>query len=51
MATDDFCRARLDGIVDPRDPLAVLGRRMPWSQIEASLAPLLARKARMGKSR
>lgn len=51
MATDDFFRARLDGMVDPRHPLAVLGRRMPWSQIEASLAPLFARKARMGKSR
>lgn len=51
MATDDFFRARLDGMVDPRHPLAVLARRMPWSQIEASLAPLFARKARMGKSR
>ncbi|HEY9105643.1 MAG TPA: IS5 family transposase [Roseateles sp.] len=51
MATDDFFRARLDGMVDPRHPLAVLGRRMPWSQIEASLAPLFARKARMGKAR
>jgi IS5 family transposase len=51
MATDDFFRARLDGMVDPRHPLAVLGRRMPWSQIEASLAPLFARKARMGQSR
>ena len=51
MATDDFFRARLDGMVDPRHPLAVLGRRMPWSQIEASLAPLFARKARMGKFR
>ena len=51
MATDDFFRARLDGMVDPRHPLAVLACRMPWSQIEASLAPLFARKARMGKSR
>ncbi|WP_419964641.1 hypothetical protein [Pelomonas cellulosilytica] len=51
MATDDFFGARLDGMVDPRHPLAVLGRRVPWSQIEASLAPLFARKARMGKSR
>lgn len=51
MATDDFFRARLDGMVDPRHPLAALGRRMPWSQIEASLAPLFARKARMGKAR
>ena len=51
MTTDDLFRARLDGMVDPRNPLAVLGRRMPWPQIEASLAPLFACKARMGKSR
>ena len=38
-------------MADPRHPLAVLGWRMPWSQIEASLAPLFARKARMCKSR
>ena len=51
MATDDFFRARLDGMVDSRHPLAVLARRLPWSQIESSLAPLFARKARVGKSR
>jgi transposase, IS5 family len=51
MATDDFFCARLNGMVDPRHPLAVLARRLPWAQIEASLAPLFARKARMGKSR
>jgi transposase, IS5 family len=50
MATDDFFHARLDGMVDPRHPLAVLGRRMPWSQIEASLAPLLAHKDRAGRA-
>lgn len=49
MATDDFFRARLDGMVDPRHPLAVLARRMPWAQIEAALEPLFARKARSGK--
>lgn len=49
MATDDFFRARLDGMVDPRHPLAVLARRMPWAQIESSLAPLFARKGRAGK--
>jgi transposase, IS5 family len=50
MATDDFFRARLDGMVDLRHPLAVLGRRMPWAQIEDSLAPLLAHKDRAGRS-
>jgi len=42
MATDDFFRARLDGMVDPRHPLAVLGRRMPWLGIEARLASISA---------
>ena len=31
-------------------PLAVLATRMPWQQIEASVAPLLARKDRRGRS-
>ena len=38
-------------MVDRHHPLTALGRRMPWSQIEASLAPLFARKSRIGKSR
>jgi transposase, IS5 family len=49
MATDDFFRARLDTMIDMRHPLAVLTTRMPWSQIEASLAPLLAHKDRAGR--
>lgn len=49
MATDDFFRARLDSMIDMRHPLAVLATRMPWSQIEASLAPLLAHKDRSGR--
>ena len=48
MATDDFFRARLDQMIDLRHPLAVLARRMPWSQIEAALAPALAHKNRDG---
>lgn len=40
MADDDFFRAQLDAMVDPRLQLAVLARRMSWSEIEASLAPL-----------
>jgi len=38
-------------MVDPRHPLALLARRLPWTDIEASLAPLFARKARRGASR
>ena len=29
--TDDFFRSRLDGMIDPRHPLAVLGDKLPWS--------------------
>ena len=50
MATDDFFRARLEQMIDLRHPLAVLATRMPWQQIEASVAPLLARKDRRGRS-
>ncbi len=49
MATDDFFRARLDSMIDMRHPLAVLATRMPWTEIEASLAPLLAHKDRSGR--
>jgi IS5 family transposase len=49
MATDDFFRARLDGMVDPRHPLVVLAGRMPWTQIEAALAPVFAHKDRQGR--
>src|SRR3954471_19273586 len=50
MTTDDFFRARLDTMIDMRHPLAVLATRMPWGEIEASLAPLLAHKNRTGKA-
>lgn len=48
MATDDFFRSRLDQMIDLRHPLAVLAHRLPWSQIEAALAPALAHKDRTG---
>ena len=50
MATDDFFRARLDGMVDLRHPLAVLASRMPWSDIEEALAPAFAHKDRKGRT-
>jgi len=50
MATDDFFRARLDGMVDPRHPLAVLARKMPWTEIETALAPAFAHKDRKGRA-
>lgn len=49
MATDDFFRSRLDQMIDLRHPLAVLASRMPWSQIEAALAPAFVRKSINGK--
>jgi IS5 family transposase len=49
MATDDFFRARLETMIDMRHALAVLATRMPWAQIEASLAPLFSHKDRGGR--
>ena len=49
MATDDFFRARLGQMIDTRHPLAVLAERMPWGQIEASLASVFAHRNRKGQ--
>jgi IS5 family transposase len=49
VATDDFFRSRLDQMIDLGRPLAVLAKRMPWAQIEASLASVFAHKSRPGK--
>ena len=48
MQTVDFFRARLDAMIDLRHPLAVLTTRLPWSQLEAELAPIWRRDARTG---
>jgi IS5 family transposase len=48
-STDDFYRNRLDQLIDLRHPLAVLANRMPWQEIEASLAHRFARQVRAGK--
>ena len=48
-ATEDFFRLRLDHMIDLRHSLAVLSSRMPWQQIEASVAQLLSGKVRAGK--
>ena len=50
MATDDFFRARLDQMIDLRHPLAALSARMPWADIEASLAPVFAHRDRKGRA-
>ena len=49
MATDDFFSARLDQMIDLCHALAVLATRMPWAQIEASRAPVFARRDRRGR--
>ncbi|OLG31870.1 transposase, partial [Xanthomonas oryzae pv. oryzae] len=46
----DFFRQPLAEMIDPRHPLAVLARRLPWAQIEAVLAPPFARKGRAGRA-
>ena len=46
---DDFFRSRLDQMIDLRHPLAVLASRMPWQEIEASLAHQFARQVKTGK--
>lgn len=48
--TADFFRSRLDQMIDLRHPLAVLASRMPWQEIEASVAQLFARRVRSGKT-
>ena len=46
--TLDFFRGRLDSMIDLQHPLAVLGTRLPWAQIEAELAPIWQRPSREG---
>ena len=46
--TVDFFRARLDAMIDLRHPLAVLATRLPWSRLEAELAPIWRRQSRDG---
>jgi IS5 family transposase len=50
MATDDFFRSRLDQMIDLKHPLAVLAQRMPWADIEASIAGCFAHENRSGKT-
>lgn len=45
----DFFRSRLDQMSDLRHPLAVLASRLPWQELEANVAAILARRVRAGK--
>ena len=49
MATDDFFRARIDQMIDLSHPLAVLAQRMPWGELEKTLAPVFAHRDRQGR--
>ncbi len=35
--TPDFFRARLGEMVNPKDPMVILSRQMPWEEIEVYL--------------
>ena len=49
METADFFRTRIDAMINLNDPLAVLATRLPWAQIEASLAVKFERPDRAGQ--
>ena len=49
METADFFRARIDAMINLSDPLAVLATRLPWDQIEASVAAKFERQERAGQ--
>jgi IS5 family transposase len=49
MQTPDFFRSRIDAMINLNDPLAVLAGRLPWEQIEASIAAKFSRQERAGQ--
>lgn len=49
-ATDDFFGLRIPHMIDLRNPLAVLGARIPWQELEASVAHLFYRKSRASEA-
>ena len=49
METPDFFRARIDAMINLKDPLAVLASRLPWDQIEAAVAAKFERQERAGQ--
>jgi IS5 family transposase len=49
MTDDFFFLNRLEQMIDVRHPLAVLANRMPWHEIEASLAQRCKRQVKAGK--
>ena len=47
--TPDFFRARLGEMVNPKDPLVILARQMPWDDIETYLARFFVRQPKPGQ--
>ena len=45
MAADLF-RQTLEEMVDPKHPLVILSRRIPWKSLEEKVAPLLVPEPR-----
>lgn len=48
--TNNFFRSRLDRMIELRQPLAVLASRMPWQEVEASIAQCFAHQVRQQKN-
>jgi IS5 family transposase len=48
-ATDDFFRARLDHMIDLRQPLVVLASHMPWQALEARVSQAFSGRAHTGE--
>ncbi len=49
MQTPDFFRSRIDAMINVNDPLAVLATRLPWAQIETTVAAKFERQSRAGQ--
>ena len=47
--TPDFFRARLGEMVNPKDPMVILSRQMPWEDIEAYLSRFFVRTPEPGR--
>jgi IS5 family transposase len=49
MQPVDFFRARIDAMINLNDPLAVLATKLPWKQIETSIAIKFEHQQRTGE--
>lgn len=50
MVNQGLYRQTLKEMVDPRHPLVVLAKRIPWDELEARIEPLLVRNLRSSRS-